>query len=71
MIRETSRASALCGKLLSLASPLGLYAEEIDAHNGRHLGNFPPAFTHLALIDAVLWVIAAERSAAHAEFGAG
>ena len=64
MIGETQRAAALCGKLLSLASPLQLYAEEIEAESGRHLGNFPQAFTHLALIDAVLRVIAAERGAA-------
>ena len=64
MIGETARAAALCGKLLSLASPLQLYAEEIEPASGRHLGNFPQAFTHLALIDAVLRVIAAERSAA-------
>jgi GH15 family glucan-1,4-alpha-glucosidase len=60
---ETDRASAMCAKLLSLASPLQLYAEEIEPHSGRHLGNFPQAFTHLALIDAVLRVIAAEQSA--------
>ena len=64
MIGETKRAAALCGKLLSLASPLQLYAEEIEPASGRHLGNFPQAFTHLALIDAVLRVIAAEQSAA-------
>jgi GH15 family glucan-1,4-alpha-glucosidase len=62
MIGETERARALCAKLLSLASPLHLYAEEIDAASGMHLGNFPQAFTHLALIDAVLRVIAAEQS---------
>jgi GH15 family glucan-1,4-alpha-glucosidase len=60
MIGETEHARALCGKLLSLASPLHLYAEEIDAASGRHLGNFPQAFTHLALIDAVLRVIATD-----------
>jgi GH15 family glucan-1,4-alpha-glucosidase len=62
MIGEIDRATALCAKLLSLASPLQLYAEEIEAASGRHLGNFPQAFTHLALIDAVLRVIAATSS---------
>jgi GH15 family glucan-1,4-alpha-glucosidase len=59
-IGEHVRARELCAKLLSLAGPLELYAEEIDPHTGRHLGNFPQAFTHLALINAVLHVIAAE-----------
>jgi GH15 family glucan-1,4-alpha-glucosidase len=61
MIGEVERAKALCAKLLSLASPLELYAEEIDAASGMHLGNFPQAFTHLALIDAVLRVIKADQ----------
>ena len=39
-------------RLLSVASPLGLYAEEFDTDTGRHLGNFPQAFSHLALIEA-------------------
>jgi alpha,alpha-trehalase len=60
-IDDVHRARALCEKLLSYASPLQLYAEEIDAHTGRHLGNFPQAFTHLALINAVMQVIRAER----------
>ncbi|KAB2345732.1 glycoside hydrolase family 15 protein [Actinomadura rudentiformis] len=60
MIGELERARALCEKLLSYASPLQLYAEEIDPHTGRHLGNFPQAFTHLALINAVMQVIQAE-----------
>jgi GH15 family glucan-1,4-alpha-glucosidase len=60
MIGETKRAATLCAKLLQLASPLQLYAEEIESASGRHLGNFPQAFTHLALIDAVLRIIAAE-----------
>ncbi|MCW3056503.1 MAG: glycoside hydrolase family 15 protein [Solirubrobacterales bacterium] len=54
---ETERARLLCEKLISYASPLGLYAEEIDPRSGRHLGNFPQAFTHLALINAVMHVI--------------
>jgi GH15 family glucan-1,4-alpha-glucosidase len=61
-IGELARAKTLCGKLLASASSLGLYAEEIDPHSGRHLGNFPQAFTHLALINAVTAVIGAERT---------
>jgi GH15 family glucan-1,4-alpha-glucosidase len=53
----------LCERLLSLASPLDLYAEELDAATGRHLGNFPQAFTHLALINAVMHVIRDEEQA--------
>ncbi len=61
-IGEVSRAHDLCEKLLSYASVLDLYAEEIDPHSGRHLGNFPQAFTHLALINAVMHVIHAEQT---------
>jgi GH15 family glucan-1,4-alpha-glucosidase len=60
-IGEIERGRALCEKLLSLASPLGLYAEEIDTRTGRHMGNFPQAFTHLALINAVMHVIRADQ----------
>jgi alpha,alpha-trehalase len=60
MIGETGRAHALCQKLLSFAGPLGLYAEEIDTTAGEHLGNFPQAFTHLALIEAVSQLIEME-----------
>ncbi|HEX9377718.1 MAG TPA: glycoside hydrolase family 15 protein [Actinomycetota bacterium] len=59
-IGELARARELCEKLMSYASPLGLYAEEIDPRSGRHLGNFPQAFTHLALINAVMHVIRSE-----------
>jgi GH15 family glucan-1,4-alpha-glucosidase len=62
-IGEHLQARQLCEKLLSLASPLGLYAEELDARSGRHLGNFPQAFTHLALINAVMSVITIEAQA--------
>jgi GH15 family glucan-1,4-alpha-glucosidase len=62
MIGETERARALCQKLLNFAGPLQLYAEEIDASTGEHLGNFPQAFTHLALIDAVGRLIDAENA---------
>jgi len=62
MIGETGRAHALCQKLLSFAGPLLLYAEEIDTTTGEHLGNFPQAFTHLALIEAVSKLIEMEPS---------
>ncbi len=63
-IGEIDRARQLCEKLLSFASPLGLYGEEIDPRTGRHLGNFPQAFTHLALINAIARLIEAEEAAA-------
>ncbi|WP_402466979.1 glycoside hydrolase family 15 protein [Isoptericola aurantiacus] len=60
-IGEVEQARTLCERLLSFASSLNLYAEEIDPRTGRHLGNFPQAFTHLALINAVMHVIRAEE----------
>jgi GH15 family glucan-1,4-alpha-glucosidase len=61
-IGELDRARRLCERLLSYASPLELYAEEIDPRTGRHLGNFPQAFTHLALVNALMHVIRAENA---------
>jgi alpha,alpha-trehalase len=69
MIGETDRARALCQKLLSFAGPLQLYAEEIDATTGEHLGNFPQAFTHLALIEAVSLLIESEQDKGAASVG--
>jgi GH15 family glucan-1,4-alpha-glucosidase len=60
-IGELEHARGMCERLLGLASSLGLYAEEVDARTGRHLGNFPQAFTHLALINAVMHVIQADE----------
>ncbi|SEH13818.1 glycoside hydrolase family 15 protein [Thermoleophilum album] len=57
---ELERAGELCERLLAHAGPLGLYAEELDPRSGRHLGNYPQALTHLALINAVLHVARAE-----------
>ncbi|MFL5861909.1 MAG: glycoside hydrolase family 15 protein, partial [Solirubrobacteraceae bacterium] len=65
-IGELDRARSLCERLLGYASPLGLYAEEVDPQTGRHLGNFPQAFTHLALINAVMHVIRADEDVAAA-----
>ncbi|WP_051160606.1 glycoside hydrolase family 15 protein [Patulibacter americanus] len=60
-IGEVERGRELCERLLSFASSLQLYAEELDPRTGRHLGNFPQAFTHLALINAVMHVIRASE----------
>jgi GH15 family glucan-1,4-alpha-glucosidase len=61
IVGDRQRARDLMEKLLSVASPLGLYAEEFDTSTGRHLGNFPQAFSHLALIEAAARIIIAER----------
>jgi GH15 family glucan-1,4-alpha-glucosidase len=60
-IGELQRARDLMERLLRVASPLGLYAEEFDVETTRHLGNFPQAFSHLALLEAAARIIVAER----------
>jgi alpha,alpha-trehalase len=60
-IGEHREAEHLCERLLSYSTTLELYGEELEASSGRHLGNFPQAFTHLALINAVTHVIAAQQ----------
>lgn len=52
---ELEKAQLLFEKLLGYANHLGLYSEELGS-NGRHLGNFPQAFTHLALISAATYL---------------
>jgi len=52
---ELEKAQLLFEKLLGYANHLGLYSEELGA-DGRHLGNFPQAFTHLALISAASYL---------------
>ena len=61
IVGEMERARDLMQRLLRIASPLGLYAEEYEAGTGRHLGNFPQAFSHLAMIEAAGRIILAER----------
>jgi GH15 family glucan-1,4-alpha-glucosidase len=63
IVGEMQQARDLMERLLRVASPLGLYAEEFDAETGYHLGNFPQAFSHLALIEAAGRIILAERIA--------
>jgi len=60
IIGELQAARDLMERLLRISSPLGLYAEEFDAATGRHLGNFPQAFSHLALIEAAARIIVPE-----------
>jgi GH15 family glucan-1,4-alpha-glucosidase len=61
IIGEKLRARDLMERLLRIASPLGLYAEEFETESARHLGNFPQAFSHLALIEAAARIIVSER----------
>jgi len=61
IVGEWQRARHLLERLLRVASPLGLYAEEYETETARHLGNFPQAFSHLALIEAAGRIILAER----------
>jgi GH15 family glucan-1,4-alpha-glucosidase len=61
IIGEEQRARDLMERLLRVASPLGLYADEFETETARHLGNFPQAFSHLSLIEAAGRNILAER----------
>jgi GH15 family glucan-1,4-alpha-glucosidase len=63
VVGEMQRARDLMERLLRIASPLGLYAEEYDPETGRHLGNFPQAFSHLAMIEAAARMIIPETLA--------
>ena len=63
IVGEMRRATDLMERLLRIASPLGLYAEEFEVDRARHLGNFPQAFSHLALIEAAARIILADRLA--------
>ncbi len=61
IVGEMRRATDLMERLLRIASPLGLYAEEFEVERARHLGNFPQAFSHLALIEAAGRIVLADR----------
>ncbi len=63
IVGEQQQARDLMERLLRVGSPLGLYAEEFDTSTGRHLGNFPQAFSHLALIEAAGRIMLSELTA--------
>ncbi len=63
IVGEMQRSRDLMERLLRISSPLGLYAEEFDAGTGRHLGNFPQAFSHLALLEAAARIMVPELMA--------
>ena len=63
IVGELQKARDLMERLLKIASPLGLYAEEFETETARHLGNFPQAFSHLALLDAATRIIVPELMA--------
>lgn len=54
VVDRAEEARALFERLLDKANDLGLYAEEIDTASGAFLGNFPQAFTHLALVNSAI-----------------
>jgi GH15 family glucan-1,4-alpha-glucosidase len=60
MVGEIDRARSQFERLLRIESKLGLYAEEFEVERARHLGNFPQAFSHLALIGAAGRIVLAD-----------
>jgi GH15 family glucan-1,4-alpha-glucosidase len=52
-------AESLLERLLGLANDVGLFAEEVDARSGEALGNFPQAFSHMALVTSCAHLSAA------------
>ncbi len=59
---ELDHAERMFEQLLNLSSPVGLFSEEVDAQTGHLLGNYPQAFTHLALVGAAVNI---ERARKH------
>lgn len=61
-VGKIDEAESNLKKLLENGNDVGLYAEEIDPESGHFLGNFPQAFSHIALINAVLALDRAKSS---------
>ena len=53
-IGEVDKAKTLFDQLLSYSNHLGLFSEDLDFKSKRLLGNFPQAYSHLALIDVAI-----------------
>lgn len=54
MIGRTREARDLFGRLLDLRNDVGLLSEEYDPRHRRMVGNFPQAYSHIALINSAL-----------------
>ncbi|MEO3747698.1 glycoside hydrolase family 15 protein [Plantactinospora sp. B5E13] len=66
---ERDRAARLFETVASRANDLGLFAEQLDAHTGEQLGNFPQAFSHIGLILAAWQLSTASTGATYSEEG--
>ncbi|MFE7930464.1 glycoside hydrolase family 15 protein [Streptomyces sp. NPDC057456] len=62
MTGRTEEARELFERLVGLANDVGLLAEEYDPTTGRHLGNFPQAFSHIGLVNTALALFGAEEA---------
>ena len=63
MIGEKERAERVFRRMLRHANHVGLYSEEIEPATGEFLGNFPQAFTHIALINCAAALARLEKQA--------
>jgi GH15 family glucan-1,4-alpha-glucosidase len=70
LLERHDEATALLDRLLALRNDLGLLAEEYDPGLGRQLGNFPQAFSHIALINTVHNLTLAEKPSVQRSSGA-